>query len=71
MKDIMQIGTIDVHLFEIEFGKLQTDEIIITEERLNHIKDRHPEDFYLFDKYVKNIISDPDYIIKDTKNIGT
>ncbi|MCC8051740.1 MAG: hypothetical protein LIO99_05230 [Clostridiales bacterium] len=68
---MIDLGTMDIRLLEIEFGKLQTDEIIITEERLRHVKERHPEDLHLFEKYGKECISNPDYIIKDLKNTGT
>lgn len=48
---ILSLGKIDLSLLKDEFGKIQTDEIIITEERINHIKMRHPEDYSLFNIY--------------------
>ena len=65
------IGNIDPQLLETEFGKLQTNETIITNERKNHILSRHNEDYSLFEKYAKEIIENPEIIIKDEKNIGT
>lgn len=61
----------DLSLLKDEFGKIQTDEIIITEERINHIKMRHPEDYSLFNIYGAICVKDPDYIIKDGKHDGT
>lgn len=38
--------------------------MIITEERILHIKSRHPEDYERFFHYVPDIIQNPDYIIE-------
>lgn len=61
----------EVMIIEKEFGKIQTDEIIVTNEREEHIKVRHPEDYELFIKYGAETAHDPDIIIKDGKNEGT
>ena len=71
MAVILSLGKIDLSLLKDEFGKIQTDEIIITEERINHIKMRHPEDYSLFNIYGVICVKDPDYIIKDGKHDGT
>lgn len=69
--EITKLGTINTQLLKNEFGKLQTDEIIITNERIEHIKIRHPEDYKLFEEYGVKTIKNPDTIIKDCKNNGT
>lgn len=71
MAEIFQLGKIDTKPLETEFGKLKTDEIIITNERIDHIKIRHPEDFRLFEEYGVQTVESPDIIIKDCKNKGT
>ena len=53
------------------FGKIQTRDIVVTEERLGQIKRRHPEDFALFEKFGADTVCNPDFIIRDTKNKGT
>ena len=58
-------------MLEKEFGKLRTSDTIITNERTAHIKERHPEDYELFEKYARDIIENPEIIIKDEKNTGT
>lgn len=65
------LGKIDITLFEKEFGRIKSDEIIITDERARHIKNRHPEDYALFEQYSSAIVASPDYILKDLKNEGT
>lgn len=65
------LGNIDVSILEAEFGKLQTDEIIVTDERIAHIKEKHLMDYDLFEMYGKECVQNPDYIVKDKKNKGT
>lgn len=71
MAFIKQLGTIDISLLSETFGNIQTSEIIITNERLQHIYERHPEDYNLFKKYGQGSVQNPDIIIKDEKNQGT
>lgn len=68
---IKDLGKINIELLEKKFGKIQTDEIIITNERIEHIKTRHPKDYELFDKYGASCVQSPDLIISDEKNKGT
>ena len=65
------LGKIEKSIFYKEFGKIITDEIIITNERIDHIKSHHLEDYELFEKYSIKTIQNPDEIIKDMKNEGT
>lgn len=71
MAEIRNIGKINTDVLEKEFGRIQTDEIIITNERIDHIKQRHPEDYDLFEQYGEASVTSPDLIIKDIKNVGT
>ena len=68
---MQSLGRIDIDLLIAEYGNLQTDEVIITDERREHIKTYHPDDLGYFEKYGSEAISSPDYIIKDVKNVGT
>ena len=58
-------------MYRKKFGNIQTDEVIVTNERIEHIKSHHPEDYELFERYGKDCIADPDLIISDEKNAGT
>lgn len=71
MAEIQHLGKINIEVLEKEFGKIQTDEIIVTNERIAHIKERHPEDFLLFERYGKESVISPDIIIKDMKHEST
>lgn len=56
---------------EKEFGKLNTSEVILRDERIKHIRDRHPEIVDLIVDNYKDIIKEPDYILKDSKKENT
>ena len=71
VQEIKLLGKIDTSRLEKEFEKIQTDEIIVTKERLIHIQQRHPQDYNLFVKYGQDCVQNPEYIIKDEKNMGT
>ena len=53
------------------FDGLRTEEVVVTEERLEHIRLRHPEDYELFQRYGKQAIENPDIIAKDEKHEST
>lgn len=69
--EIISLGKIDTQPLEAEFGKLKTNEIIVTNERLEHIKFRHPQDYELFKSHGAETVQNPDLIIKDCKNENT
>ena len=46
---------------------IASDEVIITYKQINHIKERHPNDYERFARLFKDIIADPDYIIEGNK----
>lgn len=71
MPEVLSLGKINTEVLEKEFGKIQTDEIIVTNERLDHIRERHPEDYDLFKKYGKDSVVYPDMVIIDKKHNGT
>ena len=71
MAELRVLGEIDESVLEVEFGTLQSTEVIVTEERIKHIRERHPQDVELFESYGPYLVTEPDIIIKDTKNEGT
>lgn len=61
------IGKIDKNIYKCVTEDIVTDEVIITDERIAHIQERHPNDYERFYSYIPEIISDPDYIIEANK----
>lgn len=51
--------------------KIITEDVILTEERIKHIKEHHPGDYEKYGIYIRKIIEEPDYILEDNKNIDT
>lgn len=48
------IGKLNTEFLEIEFGKLATNELILTDERDEHIKERHAKDMPKITTYFIN-----------------
>ena len=46
---------------------IANDKVIITDERIRHVKERHPNDYEKYWGYLKNIVEDPDFIIESNK----
>lgn len=67
MTEIQSLGKINTKVLEGEFGKIQSDEIIVLSEHIKHIKLRHPEDYELFGKYGKESVTNPDFVVKNYK----
>ena len=61
------IGKIDRKKFEKISNDITVEEVILTDKQIEHIKERHPNDYERYFKYIKNIVENPDYIIKDAK----
>lgn len=61
------VGYIDRELYRCITDDITTDEVIITEEQIRHIKERHPGVYELLDRYFCEIVRCPDYILKANK----
>ena len=61
------VGYIDVEKYRMISPDIRTREVIITEERVRHIQERHPDDFERFCSYIPEMLRDPDYIIAANK----
>ena len=53
---MLHIGKINKEIYSVITKDILTDEIIITDERIEHIKNRHPNDIELFYKYIHEIL---------------
>lgn len=61
------VGTIDRNIYRCITNDIVTDEVIITNRQIGHIKERHPKDYERYQQYLKKIVADPDYIIETSK----
>lgn len=67
VKNVQYIGKIDRNRFSKITKDISTDEVILTERQVEHIRERHPNDYEQYFSYIKEIVENPDYIIRDTK----
>lgn len=66
------IGKLDIDKLGIYRNKLITAEVIMTNERLyQHILIHHKSEYEQLEKYIKDIIENPDYIIEDNRHSDT
>ncbi len=65
------LGKMNIEPLVKAFGEIQTDEVILTDERTEHIMERHPQDYELFLLYGALVVTQPDIVIKDEKHVGT
>lgn len=59
------VTRLDIEKYRCVSDKMTTEEVVITEERIQHIRDRHPLDYERFRSYIPEAIRNPDYIIRD------
>lgn len=62
-----EVGRIDIEKYRCVAEEIITDEVVITDERIAHIREHHPNDYERFSGYLSLIISEPDYIIEDVR----
>lgn len=69
-KEYVKICELDPQKIVNDFPELQTNDVIFTNERKNHIKIDHPNDYDDVVKYAPTIITKPNAIFIDHENIG-
>lgn len=61
------IGKINKNIYKCVTEDITTEEVIITDNQINHIKNRHHNDYENFSSYFSDILSDPDFILEANK----
>ena len=66
VKDVHFVGKIDKEIYKGVANNIITDDVIITDNRIEHIIERRGKEFYeTYKDYFPQILSDPDYLFKD------
>lgn len=65
--DVYHVGKIDLKIYRCVTQDITTDEVIITDAQIKHIKERHPQDYEKYHSFIRQIISEPDYILEANK----
>ena len=61
------VGKIDKNIYKCVTEDIVSEDVIITDNQIKHIRDRHPNDFERFAEYFKEIVEEPDYIVDTSK----
>lgn len=61
------IGKIDISIYSCVTNDIITEDVIITDERIQHIKERHPNDFERYCSYISYMLEKPDYIFQSDR----
>ena len=62
---LRMVGRIDLDVFRKHFSDITTDEVIITDERIEHIEKRHPGTYQKYGRYIPQVLSSFDYMLED------
>ena len=72
MKDYTIIGKLNLKSIGNYRTKIVTDDVILTNERLNeHILVYHSKDYEELKDYLKIIVEEPDYVLEDISSLNT
>ena len=63
--DVHFVGKIDLDRFREVFPDLLTDEVIITDERIEHIEKRHPGTYRKYSQHIPEILDGFQYMLED------
>ncbi|MBQ8961524.1 MAG: hypothetical protein IJ071_10000 [Ruminococcus sp.] len=61
---MIELGKIDIEIYKCVTEDITTDEVVITEKQIAHIMERHPNDYERYFCFVRQILSEPDYILE-------
>lgn len=68
---VNKVGKIDIRKYKCITSDIVTDEVIITDERISHIKERHNNDYELLYPLFQETLASPDYILEDSQRKNT
>lgn len=67
MKRLHFVCKLNREIYKVVTEDIACDEVIITDKQIEHIKERHPDDYELFAKYAALAVTEPDYIMAANK----
>ena len=69
--EVYFVGKIDKEIYRCITEDIVTDEVVITEKQVQHVKERHPEAYNIVMSSFDEILKAPDFIIRDDKHVNT
>lgn len=67
VQSVHYIGKINKDIYNCVTEDIVTEDVIITDERIKHIKERHPNDFEKYCQYMIEMVSSPEFIVEANK----
>ena len=64
VNDVRYIGKIDKEIYKCVTDDITTDEVIITDERIAHIKEKHPNDYEMYRRFLTESVENPSISLK-------
>ena len=64
---VQVVGRIDLDIYRVVTPEITTDELIITEERINHIMAGHPGDYEILAPHLQRMTAEPDFIVVSSR----
>lgn len=71
VEDVHTVGKINKEIYKCITDDIVTDEVVITDNQIQHMKGRHPEAWEKALNNLKSALQAPDYIIADEKHKNT
>lgn len=68
--DVAKVAEINLDRYKIISDNITTSNVVITNERIEHINERHPGDWENYGAFAETTVTDPDFILRD-KNPDT
>lgn len=68
--NVHYIGKINRDIYKCITKDIANDDVIITDERIQHIKEHHPGHFEIVEPFLQNALEEPDYILEDSDKSG-
>lgn len=65
-----KICDLDIGIYQCITPDIPTAEVILTDERIRHIRDHHPGHFEEIEPFLREAVEHPDYILKDAPHTG-
>lgn len=62
-----RVGKIDRTIYSCVTEDIITNRVVLTKNRIKHVKDKHGNDYKSLKKYLKKAVEKPDYILEDKR----
>ncbi len=61
------VGTLERDIYRCITEDIRVTEVVMTDNQIRHIKERHPGDYEKYSGYLQKIVAEPDYILEANK----